>query len=122
MLKKILLTVSLSTLFLVANDPLEVAIKLCEYSKKADVDGMKEHASDAMLPQLNQISVMLQAAQSTPEGRAKLEEGLKTVASVNCKKSTTLTKNSDGSFQVTNSSTKQQYTLKKFDKDWKFIQ
>ena len=122
MLKKILLTLSLSTLFALANDPHQVAIELCEYSKKADIDGMKEHASDAMLPQLDQIAMMLKAAQSTPEGRAKLEEGLKLVASVNCKKSTTLTENSDGSFKVTNSSTKQQYTLRKFNKDWKFAQ
>lgn len=122
MFKKILLTLGLSTLLVQANDPQQVAIDLCEYSKKADIDGMKKHASKAILPQLDQISQMIKVAQSTPEGRAKLAQGLKTVAAVNCKKSTTLTKNSDGSFKVTNSSTKQQYRLKKFNKDWKFVQ
>lgn len=122
MLKKTLWTLSFSALMVLANDPREVALELCEYSKKGNIEGMKEHASAAMIPQLDQIAMMLKTVQSTPEGRAKLEQGLKSVAAVNCKKSTTLTKNSDGTFKVTNSSTKQQYKLKKIDKDWKFVQ
>jgi len=122
MLKKSLLILTLSTLFAFANDAKQVALELCEYSKKANIEGMKRHASKEMLPQLTQIGKMLKMAQSTPEGRAKLAEGLKTVAHINCKKSTTLTKNSDGSFKVTNNQTKQQFTLKKINKDWKFAQ
>ena len=120
MLKKSLLILSLSTLIASANDAKQVALDLCEYSKTANVEGMIKHASKAMLPQLNQIAEMLKMAKSTPQGRAKLAEGLKNVASVNCKTSTKLTKNSDGSFKVTNNQTKQQFTLKKVNQDWKF--
>jgi len=122
MSKKSLLILTLSTLFAFANDAKQVALDLCEYSKKADVKGMKKHASKAMLPQLDQIDKMLQMAKSTPEGRAKLAEGLKSVAGINCKDSTSLTKKSDGSFRVTNNQTKQQFTLKKVKNDWKFFQ
>lgn len=122
MLKKSLLSLSLLTLFVTANDVKQVAIELCEYSKTANIEGMKEHASKDMLPQLNQIAQMLKAAKATPEGKSKLSEGIKALSAVNCKNSTKLFKNSDGSFKVTNNQTRQQFTLIQVNNRWKFSQ
>ena len=122
MFKKSLIILMMASLPLLASDASKIAIKLCEYSKKGDLKSMQKYASAALIPQLEQISNMLDAAKSTPEGKAQLEKGLLAVAHVDCKATTKLTKNTDGSMAVVNTATKQHYTLKKINNRWEFPQ
>ena len=104
-----------------SNDPKEIAIELCEYNKIADYESIKEYADDDLKTQLNDLKVMKTMAKKTKEGREAIEEQEKFLASVNCKESTKVTKQDNGSYLVVNDQSELYFQLKMENGSWKMF-
>jgi hypothetical protein len=105
-----------------SNDPKEIAIELCELSKKGDITGIKAYASEPLKTQLTQIETMINMAKNSEEGKKMFTEQIEKFANIKCQETTKITKNEDGSFRVNNPDIKQFYTLKMVDGSWKMFQ
>ena len=120
MFYKSLLTLAIALIFTACGSetPQEIAIQLCEDNKVANFEGIKKHASKELKGQLDELKVLLENLEKTKEGKRLIEEQKKFQQSINCKESTTITKQEDGSFKISNSKTELNFTLKRIDDVW----
>ncbi len=104
-----------------SNDPKEIALDLCEYSKKMDIASIKSYAAQPLQEQLTQLEKMIEVAKSGEDGAKIYKEHIERFANVQCKETTKVVANDDGTYKVSNTSTQQFYTLKNVEGSWKMF-
>ena len=104
-----------------SNDPKDIAIQLCEDNKVANFEAIKTYASDELKAQLDQLKILLDNLEKTKEGKALIEEQKEFQATINCKETTKIIKEDDGSFRISNDKTELNFTLKMQNGLWKMF-
>lgn len=104
-----------------SNDPKEIALELCEYSKKMDIASIKFYANEPLKAQLTELEKMIDIAKSSEKGAKIYKEQIAKFSEIDCKQTTKIIKNADNSYRVENATTQQFYTLKQVEGMWKMF-
>lgn len=127
MLKKVLVSAAIVALSFSAcskgNDPKATAIEVCEMAKTADLQGILPYIGDEkMKKELASAIVMMESFKNSDMGKKMIAQQLEKAKTIDCEKTTVITKKDDTTYSVGNKDTKQTFTLKLVDGSWKMFQ